>query len=140
MGVKTAINLILKTLEIAQGGEVFVSKMPTIKVIDLIEVLVEFFAEKHNKIKEKIVIDEVGMFVGEKLYEELFSIEESERTYEMEGMYLIFPQLTEVSKKIDIDKIPNLKKFDVTTPFNSKFGPFLSKKDIKELLIKINII
>jgi len=140
MGAKTAINLILKTLEIAQGGEVFVSKMHTIRVIDLIEVLVEFFAEKHNKIKDKIVIDEVGMFVGEKLYEELFSIEESERTYEMEGMYLIFPQLTEVSKKIDIDKIPNLKMFDVTTPFNSKFGPFLSKKDIKELLIKINII
>jgi FlaA1/EpsC-like NDP-sugar epimerase len=140
MGAKAAINLILNTLEIAQGGEVFVSKMHTIKVIDLIEVLVEFFAEKHNKIKEKIVIDEVGMFVGEKLYEELFSIEESERTYEMKGMYLIFPQLTEVSRKIDMDKFPNLKKIDNTIPFNSKIGPYLTKKEIKELLIKINII
>ena len=140
MGVKAAINLILSTLEIAQGGEVFVSKMHTIKVIDLIEVLVEYFAEKHNKIKENITIDEIGMFVGEKLYEELFSIEESERTYEMKGMYLILPQLTEVSRKIDIEKIPNLKKLDSNTPFDSKFGPFLSKKDIKELLIKLNII
>ena len=140
MGAKTAINLILNTLEIAQGGEVFVLKMHTIKIIDLIEVLVEYFAKKHNKIKEKIIINEVGMFVGEKLYEELFSIEESERTYEMKGMYLIFPQLTEVSRKIDMDKFPNSKKFDSIKPFNSKFGPFLSKKDIKELLIKLNII
>jgi len=140
MGAKTAINLILNTLEIAQGGEVFVSKMHTIKVIDLIEVLVEYFAKKHNKIMEKIIIDEVGMFVGEKLYEELFSIEESERTYEMKGMYLILPQLTEVSRKIDMDKFPSSKNFDSTKPFNSKFGPYLSKKDIKELLIKLNII
>ncbi len=140
MGVKTAINLILNTLEIAQGGEVFVLKMHAIKIIDLIEVLVEYFAKKHNKNIEKIIINEVGMFVGEKLYEELFSIEESERTYEMKGMHLIFPQLTEVSRKIDMDKFPNLKKFDSTKPFNSKFGPFLSKKDIKELLIKLNII
>jgi len=140
MGAKTAINFIFNTLEIAQGGEVFVLKMHAIKIIDLIEVLIEYFAKKHNKNIEKIIINEVGMFVGEKLYEELFSIEESERTYEINGMYLIFPQLTEVFSKIDMDKFPNSKKFDITKPFNSKFGPFLSKKDIKELLIKLNVI
>lgn len=140
MGAKTAINFIFNTLEIAQGGEVFVLKMHAIKIIDLIEVLIEYFAKKHNRNIEKIIINEVGMFVGEKLYEELFSIEESERTYEINGMYLIFPQLTEVFSKIDMDKFPNSKKFDSTKPFNSKFGPFLSKKDIKELLIKLNVI
>lgn len=140
MGAKTAINFIFNTLEIAQGGEVFVLKMHAIKIIDLIEVLIEYFAKKHNRNIEKIIINEVGIFVGEKLYEELFSIEESERTYEINGMYLIFPQLTEVFSKIDMDKFPNSKKFDSTKPFNSKFGPFLSKKDIKELLIKLNVI
>ncbi|MEE9379277.1 MAG: polysaccharide biosynthesis protein [Candidatus Lokiarchaeia archaeon] len=140
MVTETAIRLILKTLEIAQGGEVFVLKMDAIKIIDLIEVLIDFFAKKNNKIQEKIQIKEIGMFAGEKLYEELFSIEEAERSYEINDLYIIFPQLTEVYKKIDLSEYPNIKKFDKSKPFNSKNGPFLSKKEIKEFLIKNNII
>ena len=56
--------------------------MDAVKIIDLIEVLINNFAEKYNRPVEKIQINEIGMFAGEKLYEELFSIEESERTYE----------------------------------------------------------
>jgi len=140
MASETAIRLILKTLEIAQGGEVFVLKMDAIKIIDLIEVLIDFFAKKNNKHISKIQIKEIGMFAGEKLYEELFSIEEAERIYELDDLYVIFPQLIEVSSKIDLKNYPNLKKFDYSKPFNSKESLYLSKKEIKEFLIKNNII
>lgn len=140
MSKNNTSDFILKTLDLAQGGEVFVLKMDAVKIIDLIEVLIEHFAEKHNRKVGKIQINEVGAFTGEKLYEELFSIEESERTYEMENMYVIFPQISEVSSKIDLNKYPNIRKFDKSKLFNSKDGPFLSKKEIKELLNKMNII
>ncbi len=140
MDINTALKLILKTSEISQGGEVFVLKMNTIKVVDLIEVLIDYFAEKYNKRAEMIQIKEIGMFAGEKLYEELFSIEESERTYVIDDMYVIFPQLTEVSTKIEINEYRGIRKFDGSMPINSNRGPFLSKKEIKQFLIKNNII
>lgn len=140
MSIKTAIELILESLNLAQGGEVFAFKMDTIKIIDLINVLIEFFREKHNKVSEQIQIKEIGMFAGEKLYEELFSVEESERTYEIDNMYIIIPQITEVSTKIDLNKYHNIKKFDQSKPFNTKDGPFLSKKEIKEFIIKNKIL
>jgi len=140
MGIDTAIELILDSLKLAQGGEVFVLKMDAVKIIDLINALIEFFAQKYNKVGKKIQIQEIGMFAGEKLYEELFSVEESERTYEIDNMYIIIPQITEVSTKIDLNKYHNIKKFDLSKPFNTKDGPFLSKKEIKEFIIKNKIL
>lgn len=140
MGVDMAIDLILKTLSLAQGGEVFVLKMDALKIIDLIEVLIENIADNQGKNVDNIEIEEIGMFAGEKLYEELFSIEESERTYEVDDMYIIFPQITEVSNKLKKEKYPNIKKFDANNPFNSKNAEHLSKKDIKRFLINNNII
>ncbi|MFX1500242.1 MAG: polysaccharide biosynthesis protein, partial [Promethearchaeota archaeon] len=80
MSIEKAIQLILGTLEVAQGGEVFVLKMDCVKIVDLIQVLIENFAMKYDQKEEKIKKKEIGMFAGEKLYEELFSIEESIRT------------------------------------------------------------
>jgi FlaA1/EpsC-like NDP-sugar epimerase len=140
MGIDTAINFIIKSLALAQGGEVFVKKMNIVKIIDLIDVLIDYFAKKHNKTIESVRINEIGMLTGEKLYEELFSIEEAERTYEINDMYIIIPQLPEVSLNIDINAYPNSKKFDFTKPFNSKGGPFLIKEEIKNFLTEKKII
>lgn len=140
MGINTALKLILETMKIAQGGEVFVFKMDIVRIIDLIEVLIEYFAKRYKKKVDRIQIEEIGMFAGEKLYEELFSIEESERTYEMDNMYVIFPQLTEVFKRINLNKYPNIKKFDGSKPFNSKMGLYLSKQEIKDFLTNNKII
>ena len=140
MAIDTATNFIIKSLALAQGGEVFVLKMNTVRIVDLIEVLIEYFAKKHNKTIESIKLNEIGMFAGEKLYEELFSTEEAERTYETDGMYIIIPQLPEVSASIDINGYPKSEKFDVTKPFNSKEGPYLSKKEIKIFLTQKKII
>ncbi len=140
MSKESALNLLLNTLELAQGGEVFVLKMNVVYIPDLFEILIRYFAKKHNKPFDEIQIQEIGMFAGEKLYEELFSIEESERTYEMDNMYIISPQLSEVSTKIDLGKFPNIKKFDIKKPFNSKDGPFLSKDEIMKFLKDNKII
>ena len=135
-----ALKFILETLKFTQGGEVFVLKMKVVNITDLIEILIKYFAEKHNKSFEKIQIQEIGMFAGEKMYEELFSIEESERTYEIDNMYIIFPQISEVSQNIELEKYPNIKKFDIKKPFNSRNGPFLSKDEILKFLKDNEII
>lgn len=140
MNMDKAIKFMIDTMEIAQGGEVFVLKMDIVKVIDLIDVLVSIFAEKYDKKVEQIKINEIGMFAGENLYEKLFSIEESERIYEMNDLFIILPQLTEVTTKIDLKLYPNIKKFTQDKSFISKDGPFLSKEEIKKLLLRNNLI
>ncbi len=140
MGIDTAINFIIKSLTLAQGGEVFVKKMNIVKIIDLIDVLIENFAKKYKKNIESVRINKIGILTGEKLYEELFSIEEAERTYEINDIYIIIPQLPEVSLNIDIDAYPNSKKFDISKPFNSKGGPFLIKEEIKKFLTEKKVI
>ncbi len=140
MATNTALNLIMKTLTLAQGGEVFVFKMDVIKIIDLIEILVEFFGKKYKKQTEKIQIKEIGLFAGEKLYEELFSFEEAERTYELDDIHIIFPQIMEVLAKIDYNIYPNIKKFDISKPFNSKNSSYLTKDELQEFLILNKIL
>jgi len=132
--IEDSIKLLLDTLKITQGGEVFIKKMKCVKIIDLIGVLVSYFAKKYNKNVEKIQINEVGPFIGEKLYEELFSIEESQRCYENDGLYVVLPQ--PIDKRIgsmisiDISRYPNMKRFDDSKPFNSKNDTYLTKDEI----------
>ncbi len=140
MAIETLIRFMVETLNLAQGGEVFVLKMNVVKITDLIDVLIEIFSHKYNKNPKNIQIKEIGLFTGEKIYEELFSIEEADRTYEMDSMYIILPQMTEISKKINLSKYPNVKKFDKNKPFNSKDSLFLSKQEINDFLAKQNII
>jgi len=139
MELDHAIDLILNSTEMMQGGEVFVTKMKVVRIIDLINILIQIFSEKYGKKAGDIKIKEIGMFSGEKLYEELFSIEESERTYEMNDNYVILPQLKEVSNNIKKDLFENISKFDASKPFNSKNGPFLSKKEIFDYLTNLKI-
>jgi len=124
MSINKAINLIIETLKIAQGGEVFVLKMDCIKI----------------KASKKIQIKEIGLFSGEKMYEELFSIEESYRTFEIENIFIIFPQITELFENIDLSKYKGIKKFDIKKAFNSKEAQFLSKEEILDFLIDSNVI
>ncbi|MFX1297587.1 MAG: polysaccharide biosynthesis protein [Promethearchaeota archaeon] len=140
MSPEQAIDLILKSLEMMQGGEVFVAKMKIVRIYDLIKILIEFFSEKHKKKAKSLQIKEIGMFAGEKLYEELFSVEEAERTFEMDDIYVIIPQLKEVSHLINKALFPNLRKFNKSKPFISKEGIPISKEQIKNFLIKNKVI
>jgi len=140
MSINKAINLIIETLKIAQGGEVFVLKMDCIKIVDLLDVLINHFTKKYNKSPKKIQIKEIGLFSGEKMYEELFSIEESYRTFEIENIFIIFPQITELFENIDLSKYKGIKKFDIKKAFNSKDAQFLSKEEILDFLTDINVI
>ena len=58
---------------------------------------------------------------------------------QIDDKYVIFPQITEVSKIINKELFENIRKVDTSKPFNSKNGPFLSKKEIFDYLTKLKI-
>jgi FlaA1/EpsC-like NDP-sugar epimerase len=95
-----AISLMLKANELSRGGEVFVLKMPIVKLQDLIEVMIGEVTKKH-RIAEEIKIKTIGLRPGEKMYEELMTDDEYRQGYELPNMYIIPSYFSE--EAIDIE-------------------------------------
>jgi FlaA1/EpsC-like NDP-sugar epimerase len=89
MSLNQATELTIKALKEAKGGEVFVLKMPVIKLGDLADVLIEDTCKKNALKREEIAIKEIGLRPGEKMYEELMTYDESRTAWELPDMYII---------------------------------------------------
>lgn len=79
-----AIDLVVFALHNSEGGEVFVKKSPSVRVIELAKVLSQTF---EKELKYRII----GKFPGEKLHEILITEEELQRTKDMGGYFKVHP-------------------------------------------------
>ncbi|WP_270182050.1 polysaccharide biosynthesis protein [Alkalihalobacillus sp. CinArs1] len=87
--LEDAIKLLFKATYESKGGEIFVMKMPTCKIVDLADVLIEASG------KENVDIEVLGIRPGEKLHELLFSEYESQSTvYYDKEYFVILPSIT----------------------------------------------
>ena len=91
MTIDEAVNLTLKACEVAKGGEIFVLKMPVIRLGDLAEAVIESVYKKLGIEKDVINIKEIGLRTGEKMYEELMTQDESVYSVDYENMFAIQP-------------------------------------------------
>lgn len=122
--LKDAIKLLFKASIESVGGEIFVMMMPTCRIIDLAEVLIE----DSGKVGVKVV--ETGTRPGEKIHEILMSDFESLTTVEYDEEYLvILPTLDIPNLK---DRYGHLPKVSYNS-FSSEHN-LMSKDEIRELL------
>lgn len=91
MSTRDAVSLVLESLELAQGGEVFVSKMRALRIADLAAVMIDCLAPRYGLQPENIAVKSIGAKPGEKLYEELLTEEESYRSLQLANFYVILP-------------------------------------------------
>jgi FlaA1/EpsC-like NDP-sugar epimerase len=89
--MKQSVEMLLTVLPLAEGGEVFVSKMPVVRVEDLAVVMVELLAPVFGRKPGDVEIVETGPKPGEKLYEELTTTEETRRTIEHGDFLVVLP-------------------------------------------------
>jgi len=68
MSIPRAVELILKAGELAQGGEIFILKMPALKIGDLVEVIIEKCAPEFRKKPSDIRMEIIGKRTGEKTF------------------------------------------------------------------------
>jgi len=115
-----AIELVLWSGWMAQGGEIFIYKMPSININNLADTMMAKYGEAPKEI--------IGRKAGEKMYEELMTEEEISRAYESEDMYIVFSQLVEV----DHDRYQGFS--EVETVKNSHDAKLLSREEILGLL------
>ncbi len=79
-----ATDLVMYAARNMKGGEIFVRKAPSVKIIELAEVLAR---EQKKPFKPEII----GIYPGEKLHEILVSKVEMSRTVEMDNYFIIKP-------------------------------------------------
>ena len=91
------VELVWKAFEDMEGGEIYVKKIPSMKIVDIAKVIAP-------KATHKII----GIRPGEKLHEQMISLEDSYSTYEYPNYYKILPQIYDWSK--DSMRIKNGKK------------------------------
>ena len=74
------VELVIKALGEARGGETFISKIPSFKITDLAQAILP-----------GCKMPEVGIREGEKLHEIMITREDSMLTYEYDKHYIIYP-------------------------------------------------
>ena len=136
MPMRDAINLLFKAAELAQGGELFVFKMKALKITDLAEVMINELAPNCGYPPSEIKIEIIGIKPGEKLYEELMTEDEAKRALENKDMFIVLPEMEELSLKISY---PSVSEATVRA-YTSKDEKHLSKTEIRGILDKENLI
>jgi UDP-N-acetylglucosamine 4,6-dehydratase len=80
LSLEQGVHFVINCIEQMEGGEVFVPKIPSTKVMDLA-----------RAIAPDAEINIIGIRPGEKLHEGLLSVDEARHTIELEHMYVIQP-------------------------------------------------
>lgn len=101
MSMSQAVGLVLSSVEMAQGGEVFIFKMPTVNISDLADVLIDSLAPRHGYKPADIGVEIIGTKPGEKMYEELMTEDEAARSLERDDMFIILPEIEDELTRID---------------------------------------
>jgi FlaA1/EpsC-like NDP-sugar epimerase len=135
MTVESAVRLVLKSVVISKGGEVFVTKMPVVRIPDLAEVMREVLAPIYGYRPSEIDIIEIGAKPGEKMYEELMSEEEMHRSIGLMDMFVVTPAFKSIYENIKYE-YPDMTN-------NNGYGSYISanekpmdKEELKQYLIE----
>ena len=80
ISIPEAIKFICDSFSLMKGGELYVPKIPSLRIFDLAKII----GPKSN-------ICEIGIRPGEKLHEEMISLEDSRRTLFSNGRFIVMP-------------------------------------------------
>lgn len=140
MTKKEAVRLVLEACAMACGGEVFVTKMPVMRILDLAQAMIALIAPVYGFDPQKIPTRFVGVRSGEKLYEELLSLEEMGRALETEQMFAILPSLQGFPGKVHYSYTGRVERASLHQEYISARETPMTVREIKHLLLINHIL
>jgi FlaA1/EpsC-like NDP-sugar epimerase len=133
MSLEQSVKLVIDSSQLAKGGEVFITKMPVIKIRDLAKAMIVELAPQFGYQTSDIRIDIIGSKPGEKLYEELMSSEETRRAIELEDYFAVAPAFKGIYQNISYD-YEKMVSDKVDNPYISSEEVHLSVDEITAFL------
>jgi FlaA1/EpsC-like NDP-sugar epimerase len=138
--ISKAVDLVFKATSLAIGGEIFILKMPVIRMGDVVDLLVEESTSNMGKNKEDIKVTFLGPRPGEKHFEELMTKTEAKRAIETVAMYIIPPEI-DIPPRLELEdySYPGAKPAQITD-YTSENEKLLTKEEIKRVLEEVNLL
>ena len=121
--LEQGINLVLKAIQEMQGGEIFVKKIPSMKITDLAKAIAP-------SCEQKIV----GIRPGEKLHEVMITKSDARHTLEFDDHYVILPEY----EWWDVENYKDGNTLEDGFEYNSGTNDWwLSIEEMRELISKL---
>lgn len=139
MTVQDAVRLVIHSALLAKGGEVFITKMPVLRIEDLARAMMEELAPVYGRRPGDIRITNIGVKPGEKLYEELMSGEETRRALELKEYFVVLPAFRGIYNEIEYDYGQETGS-TVTDPYISADRPAMSVEQIRQMLRRDDLL
>lgn len=121
-----AVDFVISSLPLMQGGELFVPKIPSMKMADLAKV-----------VAPKAKIKMIGIRPGEKLHEQLIPPGEARGSLELKDRYVILSQSPDWTT--DVSRYPGAKKIKEDFEYNSKVNTYLTQAQMQQLLQELDL-
>lgn len=93
ISIESAVKFVIDSLEMMSGGELYVPKIPSMKITELA-----------RAVAPGAKLEEIGMRPGEKLHEEMISADDSRRTIILENRYVVTPVVAEWGYQTPVGK------------------------------------
>ena len=117
--LEQGVRFVMKALGRMHGGEIFVPKIPSMRIMDLAATMAP-----------DCKVEYVGIRPGEKLHEVLISEDEARHTVQMDGMYIIRPEFAWFGDEQWKGATPVPKEFRLVSNTNEQW---LTGKEMKAL-------
>jgi UDP-N-acetylglucosamine 4,6-dehydratase len=104
------VDFVLGSLDIMRGGEIFVPKIPSMRVVDLASAMAP-------GLKQEVV----GIRPGEKLHEMMISADDARTTVDLGDRYAIQPAFAEYTRKPFVDAKPAPEGFSYASDSNDEW-------------------
>ena len=82
--LQQAVQFVIDSFEMMDGGELYVPRIPSMRLTDLAEALAP-----------GVALQQIGIRPGEKMHEEMISVDDGRRTIQLADRYVIAPALAE---------------------------------------------
>lgn len=118
-----AVKFVLDSLEIMSGGELYVPRIPSVRITDLAEAIAPG-APTH----------EIGIRPGEKLHEEMIALDDARRTLRLGDRFVVKPHLAGWGYEPPVDGVGVAEEFSYRSNTNDEW---LTVEDIRALLSSV---
>lgn len=137
MTIPQAVNLVLRAATLSRGQEVFVLKMPSVRMGDLAKAVVEYYAPQIGEKPDGISVKVIGQRDGDKMHEKLIADHEVSNAWETEDMYILTPHQKVGVMKYN-ESYPGAKPIGNRKRLSSEYAEKISKKDLSKLIQEVD--
>ena len=140
MTLEDAVSLVMGSTFIARGGEVIITKMPAVRILDLAQVMINELAPVYGYDPASIRVETIGQKPGEKLYEELMNEEETRRAVELEKYYVVLPAFKSMYTDVQYDYEGGSGSVSIDRPYNSSLIEPMTVNELTVFMRKHHLI